>query len=393
MLGATGWKQQTGQDNRRPFTWYTGGCLWFILLMSGTGVMAGEQAHPMKQTPLFWAGQEGCHTYRIPALAVTPKGTLLAFCEARRDAQKDWGNIDLVMRRSLDNGNTWEPIRVIIDDNGHTCGNPCPIVDRHTGTVVLLITKNNGTENEHQIQLGEAAPRTVWVTTSQDEGLTWTAPVDISAQVRHPDWRWYATGPCHGIQLMDGRMIAPCDYSTGPNPENMHSHIIYSDDSGRTWTIGGTLEGKTNESTVVELQDGSLYLNVRNYFDTNRRYWSISKDRGMTWTPPAEDSTLIDPVCQASVLRLSTGPASGENRILFSNPASLQRENMTIRMSSDECKTWPVSKTLWTGPAAYSDLMVIPDGTIGCLFEGGQKQPYETITFARFTVEWLIKPD
>ncbi len=357
-----------------------------------TNAMAEDQAFHMNQAPLFWAGQEDCHTYRIPALAVTPKGTLLAFCEARREARKDWGNIDLVVRRSLDNGVTWGPIQVIVDDNGHTCGNPCPIVDRRTGAIVLLITKNNGTEGEEQILRGEAAPRTAWVTTSRDEGVTWSTPVNISAQVSRPGWRWYATGPCHGIQLTDGRLVAPCDYATGPNQEDMHAHIIFSEDGGESWKIGGVLEGRTNESTVVELVDGSLYLNARSYFGTHRRYWSTSQDKGATWSPIVEDQNLIEPVCQASVLRLSTGQAAGENRILFSNPASEKRENMTIRMSTDEGRTWPVSKSIWSGPAAYSDLVVLPDGTIGCLFERGHKEPYETITFARFSLDWLTKP-
>lgn len=226
-------------------------------------IQAGGENGPMSQAPLFWAGQGGYDTYRIPALAVTPKGTLLAFCEARRDSQRDWGNIDLVLRRSLDHGKTWEPVQVIVDDDGNTCGNPCPIVDRKDGTVILLLTKNNGMENEGQILQGSAAPRTVWSTLSRDEGLTWSAPIDISDQASRPDWRWYATGPCHGIQLSDGRLIAPCDHATGPNHEDMHSHIIFSDDGGANWKIGGILEKLTNECAVVELTDGSLYLNAR----------------------------------------------------------------------------------------------------------------------------------
>ncbi len=368
--------------------WSTG-CLILMALCVLTGASAEEQTFPMNQTTLFLAGQDDCHTYRIPALAVTPRGTLLAFCEARRDARRDWGNIDLVMRRSLDNGTTWEPIKVIVDDNGHTCGNPCPIVDRHNGAIVLLLTKNNGTESEAQIMRGEAAPRTVWVTISQDEGLTWSTPVDISVQVRKPDWRWYATGPCHGIQLIDGRLIAPCDHSTGPHREEMHSHVIFSDDGGVNWAIGGILDGQTDESTIVELADGSIYLNARNTFGNNRRVWSLSHDKGMTWAPVTEDPTLIEPVCQGSVIRLGTGKPPGESQILFSNPASTERKNMTIRMSTDECKTWSIAKTLWAGPSAYSDLAVLQDGTIGCLFERGVKEPYETITFAHFTTEWL----
>ena len=378
-----------GQQRREFSVMRLIGYLILIGICAMSNVKAGDTGVEMSQAALFWAGQEGCDTYRIPALAVTLKGTLLAFCEARRDAQHDWGNIDLVLRRSHDHGATWEPIQVIVDDDGHTCGNPCPIVDRRNGTIVLLITKNNGMENEGQIMRGKAAPRSVWVTTSRDEGLTWSTPVEISAQVRQGDWRWYATGPCHGIQLKDGRLVAPCDHSTGPDRDEMHSHVIFSDDGGETWKIGGSLEGRTDESTIVELEDGSIYINARNTFGNNRRVWSVSHDRGMTWSPVAEDPVLVEPVCQASALSLTAEMSRGVPGILFSNPASHKRENLTIRLSQDGCRSWPLSKTLWAGPSAYSDLVVTQNGMIGCLFERGYQHPYETITFARFTPTWL----
>jgi sialidase-1 len=341
------------------------------------------------QTPVFTSGEGGYDTYRIPALAISTKGTVLAFSEGRKNASADYGNIDLLLRRSLDNGQTWQPMQVLVDDGENTCGNPCPMVDRRTGDIVLLITKNNANEKESQIMKGDAAPRTVWVLRSSDDGATWSTPVDISAQVRKPDWRWYATGPCHGIQLADGRLVAPCDHSTGPKKEEMFSHVIYSDDGGTTWNIGGTAENRTDESTVLELSDGSLYLNARNTRGTSRRAYAISNDRGLTWSPVADDETLLEPVCQGSVLRMSTAAAGGKDRVLFSNPASAKRENMTVRMSYDECKTWPVSKVLWPGPAAYSDLVVTADGKIGCLYERGEKNPYESIVFALCPLEAL----
>jgi sialidase-1 len=364
------------------------------------GDEAGKASSPepsLRQVRLFAAGQAcpelvergGYHTYRIPALAVSTKGTLLAFCEARKHSQADSGDIDLVLRRSFDHGRSWGPAQVVVDDGGNTCGNPCPIVDRHTGAIVLLITKNKGSHNEGQIMRGESSPRTVWVTTSRDDGATWSTSGDISAQVRKPGWRWYATGPCHGIQLADGRLVAPCDHALGPSDDDLHSHVIFSDDGGATWRLGGVGESKTDESTVLELADGSLYLNMRNCRGTHRRAYSLSSDGGMTWSPLAEDAALVEPVCQASVLRLSTVKSGGENRVLFSNPASTRRENLTVRMSRDECKTWPVAKMLWAGPAAYSDLVVGADGMIGCLFECGAQGPREGIVFAQFSLEWL----
>jgi sialidase-1 len=320
---------------------------------------------------------------------VTVKGTLLAFCEGRKGSLSDAGDIDIVLRRSTDNGQTWDAPHILVDDGADTCGNPCPVVDRGTGVIWLPLTKNKGDAAESLIMKGEAPPRTVWISKSEDDGLTWSNPVEITASVRKPDWRWYATGPGHGIQLADGRLVVPCNHAVGPGDDAMHSHVIFSLDPASAWQIGGVEEGKTDESTVVELADGSLYHNMRNYRGTHRRAFATSTDKGMTWSPVAEDPALVEPTCQASAVRLSTKADGEKDRVLFSNPASERRENLTVRLSYDECKTWPVAKTLHPGPAAYSDLAILPDKTIVCLFERGAKTPYETITCARFTLDWL----
>jgi sialidase-1 len=356
------------------------------VIVEGSGTSAAQPPHI---TRLYEAGQGGVHTYRIPAVVATTVGTLLVFCEARRSSRSDTGAIDLVVRRSCDNGASWQAMRVVAADGDSTCGNPCPIVVRQTGAVVMLFTKNRGNDKQDRIMRGEDPPRSVWRTVSRDDGVTWSEPVDISLQARKPDWRWYATGPCHGIQLASGRLVAPCDHSTGAEFGTMHSHVIYSDDLGATWRIGDGVDGYTDESTVVELSDGSLYLNMRNYRGTHRRAYSTSRDGGATWTPVVEDATLVEPVCQASVLRVSATAKGGRDRIAFTNPASTKRENLTLRLSYDECRSWAVSKALWSGPAAYSDLVLCPDGTIGCLFESGAKDPYEGIAFARVTLAWL----
>jgi sialidase-1 len=358
-----------------------------LLLCAGSLAMAAEPAPSLVK--VFEAGQGGYDTYRIPAIIVTQKGALLAFCEGRKNSASDSGDIDLVLRRSADNGVTWGPMQVVVDDGDSTCGNPVPIVDRNTGTIVLPFTKNKGSEKEDQIMKGEVPPRSVWVTRSRDEGATWSKPVEISAQVRPPDWRWYATGPCHGIQLADGRLVVPCNHSTGPKIDQVYSHVIFSEDGGVSWKLGGSAEGGTDESTVVELANGALYLNMRNNHGTNCRAYAVSQDKGMTWSPTSDDATLVEPVCQGSVLRLSTEQKGGKNRVLFANPASKRRENLTVRLSYDECKSWPVAKTLWPGPAAYSDLVASADGAIGCLFECGDKKAYETITYACFSLVWL----
>jgi sialidase-1 len=335
---------------------------------------------------VFTSGQEGYHTYRIPAIVRTVEGTLLAFCEGRKNSQRDWGDIDLLVKRSTDGGRTWSAAITVADFGTDTVGNPAPVVDRRTGTVWLLLTRNPGDVPEKQILPGlSGATRTVWVTYSKDDGKTWAAPADITVSVKRPDWSWYATGPVNGIQLRTGRMVIPCDHVRG-DVSQRYSHVICSDDGGKTWRLGGSAGPYCNESTVVELSDGSLLLNMRSYSGKNRRAVSISRDGGLTWTPPGLEDALIEPVCQASLI----GFGKGKRRLLlFSNPADTQRVNMTVRLSRDEGKTWSVSKTVHAGPSAYSNLIELKGNTVGLLYERGETGRYERITFARFPIGWL----
>jgi sialidase-1 len=167
----------------------------------------------------------------------------------------------------------------------------------------------------------------------------------------------------------------------------MQAHVILSDDRGKFWKIGGVVGPHCDESQVVELPDGQLLLNIRSYRGQNRRLVAFSKDRGETFSNPVEDRTLIEPVCQASLL----GYPAKSGGILFSNPASIRRERMTVRFSPDGGKTWPHAKVLHQGLSAYSCLAVLPDGRISCLYERGTRNPYETITLARLSLGDLIK--
>lgn len=351
-------------------------CLWF-------GVAAGQE-----HFDVFVAKADGYDTYRIPALLVSAKGTVLAFCEGRKSGRGDAGNIDLVLKRSADGGKTFSQQAIVWDDGENTCGNPCPILDRSTGFIWLLMTRNLGSDVESKIIAGTSKEsRTVWVTHSEDDGITWAKPVEITAGTKKADWRWYATGPGAGIQMKSGRMVAPCDYVTG-NHEG-YSHVIFSDDHGKTWKVGGSAGPGCNESRVVELSDGKLLLNMRNYRGSKEKARAIatSSDGGVTWSALSHDKTLIEPICQAALIRMP-----GEGKFLFSNPASPKREKMTVRLSTDDCRTWAASKELFAGPSAYSDLAVLPDGTILCLYERGEKSAYEKIALARFTAEWLKQP-
>jgi len=355
-------------------------------------------------TDVFVGGTKGYHTYRIPALIVTGDGTLLAFCEGRKAGRSDAGDIDLLVSRSTDGGKTWTPRQVVWDDGQNTCGNPCPVVDRATGTIWLPMTWNHGQDTESQIKQNTGKDtRRVFITHSNDDGRTWAKPQEITAQTKRPEWRWYATGPGVGIQLTQGpwkgRLLIPCDHSLASpeDPDGYNSHVFYSDDHGQTWRLGGAIRPAVNECQAVELVDGELLINMRNYDRSQTaRALATSTDGGITWSAVRHDPALVEPICQASFLRYTIQPRDDRNRLLFSNPAQAEpgkRRAMTVRMSEDEGKTWPVSRVLWPGPAAYSCLATLPDGSIACLFEAGEKNPYERIVLARFDCDWLTSVD
>lgn len=340
-------------------------------------------ADELATTTLFKSGTEGYHTFRIPAIIRTPN-RLLAFCEGRLSGGGDSGEIDLVMKQSVDGGVTWSSLSVVVHDPGFTCGNPVPVYEARSGKVVLVWTKNPATAKESRILTGEDPPRTVWVTGSGDEGDTWSPPVEISATTRLPEWRWYATGPGHAIQLKSGRLLVPANHSLGPEFSGWHAHIIFSDDGGATWAIGGIHEGYTNESTVAELPDGRVYQNMRSYTGENRRRVSYSTDGGLTWSADRSDPALVEPVCQASVLGDGLRPL-----LLFSNPASANREKMTVRASSDGGATWPNAIELYAGPSAYSDLAWLNESTVACVYERGVQGAYEEIVVTRIPLDRL----
>lgn len=330
------------------------------------------------QVDVFRSGEGGYHTYRIPALIVSAKGTLLAFCEGRRNSAADAGDIDLLLRRSFDGGKTWAAVQKLADFGEDTIGNPTPVIERKSGAIILLLTSNPGRVTERKTGPRD---RTVWITRSTDDGTTWSAPAEITAQVKQPDWTWYATGPGNGIQLRSGRLVIPCDHNAPDGTR--YSHVIYSDDRGATWKIGGIAEPKTNESAIVELKTGELVFNMRSYHGKNRRAVQRSRDGGVTFSPLALDDALIEPVCEASMIIDSKG------RVIFSNPAAKTRTHMTVRVSTDGAHAWAASQVIYQGPSAYSSLAMLRGGAVGLLYELGDRGPYERIAFARFDMSWL----
>ena len=334
---------------------------------------------------VFVGRQEGYHTYRIPALTVTGKGTLLAFCEGRKFSYEDQSPTDIVLKRSFDGGRTWKPLQIVVRGDPHAMMDPCPVNDRTTGTIWLMYDRYpKGSPHDPKPPGLGLDSVTVWTTASRDDGVTWSEPVDITPTTKKPAWTQVIHGPGSGIQTRAGRLIVPGNHADN----GWGNYLITSDDHGKTWRISDGLAGPgLNESQVVELADGSLMLNMRSTAKKGCRTAAVTKDGGKTWSDPVDVPELPSPRCHGSFIRYTSAREQDENRLLFSNPADRdQRIKMTVRLSYDEGKSWPVAKELYAGSSQYSDLAVLPDSTILCLFERDQLRK---LTLWRFSLEWL----
>lgn len=365
-----------------------------LVVVALVQLAAQAKADDRQELDVFKANEGGYRAYRIPSLIVTTKGTLLVFCEARKTSLSDDGDIDLVMRRSTDGGKTWGPMQLVLEEGGAAeikIGNPCPVVDQSSGTILLGVNRSI---------LG-TAPK-VFILTSTDDGQTWSQPKNITEQSTEPGWGLQALGPGVGIQLghgsRQGRLVLPANHRPSLNKRDPSaSHVIYSDDGGKSWQRGGTVGLHTNECQVVEVPAASgsgVLIDMRNHFARSgnkpdlagKRIMSRSTDGGLTWSPVEFSAALIEPTCQASIIRYSWPQDATKSRLLFSNPASSKRENMTVRLSYDEGQTWPLSKVIYPGPAAYSCLAALADGTIGLIDE---RDGYGKLTFTSFSLAWL----
>ncbi|MGA5508023.1 sialidase family protein [Streptomyces umbrinus] len=353
----------------------------------------------------FRAGQEGYASFRIPAVVATGggtgSGTLLAFCEGRVGSRDDFGNIDIVLKRSTDGGLTWGPLQVAAKNGDALSGNPAPVV-LDTGRVLLVHVRNAALATEDSIRRGKVSAadgRRVWVQHSDDEGLTWSSPKEITKQTKKDTWRWYATAPGHAVQLSTGRVVVPANHSlpptgkdTGTEGKYNGGHCLLSDDDGETWRIGYVDDNtdnyiNVNETTATELPDGRVYFNTRTDSTApGTRADAYSRDGGQTLVKPFRPQAgLTGPVVEGSVLQLRDPDV-----LLYSGPADPGfRALMTIRASTDDGVTWRPAHTVDGLPAGYSDLVRVDDDTVGLLYETGDFGAYETIVFRRVPVTAL----
>lgn len=360
----------------------------------------------LQQSKLFEAHKDGIALYRIPGIVVATNGTVLVYCEARRNSSSDWADSEIWLRRSTNGGVSFDapkkiahsgkrlkrPAIGLIHKKGsagdQTVNNPVAIVDRQTGAIHFLYCVNY---------------ERCFYMRSDDNGLTFSPPVDITAtfDAFRPEYdsRAIATGPGHGLQLKSGRLLVPVWLGGAGHT----TATIYSDNRGKSWCRGDiALPSRPewmnpNEAMAVELANGNVMLNVRTSALANRRVVTVSPDGATHWSPGMIDKELVEPVCMASLVRFSTASQADKNRLLFSNPDSLEsgkdgdapgshrlRKNLSVRLSYDEGRTWPVKRVLEPGRSAYSDLAVLGDGTILCFYEGQQ-----ALVLARFNLEWL----
>lgn len=340
--------------------------MFFAMLLMLPAALGAEE--DLQHQLLFDSGREGYKRYRIPSLLVAPCGAVLAICEGRIDGGGLLGNIDIVVRRSVDSGKSWSPMKVVADDENNTLGNPCAVVDASTKTIWLALTRSLGSDTEEQIVAGTSRERTrVLITKSIDDGETWSPPIDISATTRQPTWTWYGTGPGTGIQLQNGRLLIP-SYHAEEKTGVYRSHMIYSDDHGQTWHLGAAVGKHCGECHVVERQNGELVLNARTNQGRERRTTAVSTDGGTTWSKASFEEALFDPHCEACLIRVPAETGQKPNW-LFSHPAGPGRRDLTVRLSSDEGKTWPVSRLIRRGDSQYSSLAKLQNGLLGCLYD------------------------
>ncbi|WP_346238333.1 sialidase family protein [Niabella insulamsoli] len=380
-----------------------------LVLLTGVPFSAME-LHAQTNVPVFVSGQEGHKSYRIPAIIALPDGTLLAFAEGRVQGIDDFGDINIVMKTSIDGGHTWSSLQTVADAGSLQAGNPAPVLDKTDpaypqGRIFLFY--NTGNNHEGEVRKGKGL-REVWYKTSVDGGRSWSEAVNITSQTHRPkqlsvnpaynfseDWRSYANTPGHAMQFekgkYKGRIYVAANHSAGdPQPrfKDYRAHGFFTDDHGKTFKISENVDlPGGNENMATEISKGRLMLNLRNQQGHVRaRYTALSSDGGQTWYNQKFDRSLPDPVCQGSIL--TVGRSWGRSVVAFCNAAdSTKRDNLTLRISKNNGRSWNKSIVIYaTGKkdaAAYSDICKLGRKTVGVLYE---QDGYSKIVFS--AVKW-----
>ena len=361
--------------------------LFIILLSVASFLSYAQDKHQYSEgliiaKDLFPSNTEGVSCYRIPAIVTATNGDIIAAIDERVPSCGDlkWSkDINIVQRRSSDNGKTWTNVETVINfPHGCSASDPSMIVDKVTNDIFLFYNYMD-LDNEKDVYY-------LHVMKSSDHGKTWEKPVDITDQIAkkewHNDFKFITSG--RGIQTQNGTLLH-CMVNL-----NNGLHVFGSDDHGKTWFFNDVAVKPANESKIIELVDGTLMINARAN-GKGLRWVHTSTDNGKTWESNAAPE-LIDPGCNASIIRYtSVKDGYKKNRIIFSNAKMGKgRKNMTVRISYDEGKTWSEGKTIYTGGSAYSSLTILENGDIGLFFE---KDGYKENPFVSFSLDWLTDGD
>ncbi|MGI9550812.1 MAG: sialidase family protein [Aurantibacter sp.] len=342
----------------------------------------------------YYSGMNGYHAFRIPTL-IKAQNTLIAFAEGRKNSTSDFGDIDLVYRRSQDDGKTWEPMQILHDLDTMAVQNPVPIYIKKENKVVLLF--NTTSMSEHDVLNKDYElkdERKAYTTLSTDEGQTWATAKNITRDVKKEHWRWHALGPVHGIELQHGkhkgRLVAPVAISIEKGNTAYCMALIYSDDAGANWQIGAVDENLTdavrgNETTIAQLSDGRIYVNTRDHTGGSpkkNRGETFSLDGGQTFEEPIiESNKFPSPIVQSALLSWN----GKKEQLLFSTPSSSnKRENLIVMASSDDARTWQTLFKVHDGFSAYSDMVQLNEATLGVIYETDE---YREIRFRSIRIE------
>lgn len=350
------------------------------------------------------AGDDGSAAYRIPGLVTSNCGTLLGVYDIRYNSSVDLQEkVDIGVSRSTDKGQTWEPMRTAMTfgetgglphaQNG--VGDPSILVDKKTNTIWIVAAWTHGMGNGrawNNSMPGMTPDETaqLMLVKSEDDGKTWSQPINITSQVKHPSWYFLLQGPGRGISMQDGTLVFPIQFIDSTRIPN--AGIMYSKDRGKTWHLHNLARTNTTEAQVAEIEPGTLMLNMRDNRGGSRAV-AITKDLGKTWTEhPSSRKALQEPVCMASLLKVEAKDnITGKPLLLFSNPNTTRgRHHITIKASLDNGLTWSPSQQVLLDEGeswGYSCLTLIDKETIGILYESSVAH----MTFQAVKIKDLIK--